>query len=462
MTNCNRAWIRPLTLLALALLSFPVAVPAQSYGQSKEKTGAQDQSPSAPDKPRHGPFTLEFHGQMRARYEHDGGFTLKGYEPAGHDQLLLERVRLDLSMRIRENTRFFLQLQDAHALLTRFDDKDFPKSSPLEDTLDVRQLYCEWLHIGGSAVGFKIGRQQISYGDQRVFGPGNWGNTGRFAWDVAMLKIDTKWFTSDLWTGSFLRYKSDRWPDPRTEDFMTLVNYTQVKKLPFRLDIFYVIKSDMSGTFSTESKGGNLLSHTLGFQAEGKVYKVLDGEATYAGQFGKQGGDKVRAQGASGKLGVTLPLAWTPRIGAQFTWGSGDSDPADGIHGTFDGVYGGRDIYFYGYLNLFFWANLRDSEVDFSLRPHRAVAVNAEYHHFALDQPKDAWYTTGLQAQRRDPSGRSGKNLGDEVDFRLTWTLRKRLDIMAGYGRFFPGPFVAATGRAAAANWYSLQTAYTW
>jgi hypothetical protein len=155
LTNCNRAWIRPLKLFALALLSIPVPVLAQSSGQSQEKSGARDQSHSATDKSRRGPFTFEFHGQMRARYEHDGGFTLKGYEPAGHDQLLLERVRLDLSMRIRENVRFFLQLQDAHAFLTRFDDKDFPKSNPLEDTLDVRQLYCEWLHIGGSAVGFK-------------------------------------------------------------------------------------------------------------------------------------------------------------------------------------------------------------------------------------------------------------------------------------------------------------------
>ena len=53
--------------------------------------------------------------------------------------------------------------------------------------------------------------------------------------------------------------------------------------------------------------------------------------------------------GASGKLGITLPTAWRPYIGGQYTWGSGDSNPADGVHGTFDGIYGGRDIFFYRY-----------------------------------------------------------------------------------------------------------------
>ena len=73
---------------------------------------------------------------------------------------------------------FFSSRMRTHGL-TRFDDKDFPASSSIVDTLDIRQFYVEWLRIGGRPLGFKVGRQQISYGDQRVFGPGNWGNTGR-------------------------------------------------------------------------------------------------------------------------------------------------------------------------------------------------------------------------------------------------------------------------------------------
>ena len=447
-------------LLALALFLPPMSVHGEE-GQPPEAPNRQDEPWPHVKNVRAGPATLDFGGQVRFRYENDDGFTIKGYEPGGHDDLLLERVRLDLSARFRRGPRLVLQLQDGHAFFTRFTDADFPASSPIEDTLDIRQLHAEWLRIGDSPLGFRVGRQQISYGDQRVFGPGNWGNTGRFAWDAAMVKADTKWFTTDLWVGKYLQYKSDVWPDRSIDDFLTVVSYSQVKNLPFRLDAFYVLKSDTSGTAAGESGSGDLRSHTVGFQADA-TFGPLDAGATFAAQSGRYGHDTLRAFGASGKLGIRLPGAWQPRLAGQYTWGSGDSNPADGVHGTFDGVYGGRDIFFYGYLNLFFWANLKDAEIDFSCSPRRAVAVNVEYHHFALDQATDAWYTTGLKAYRRDPAGRSGAALGGELDLRATSTLWRHLELMVGYGRFLPGGFVKNTGPAAPANWYFVQSAYSW
>jgi hypothetical protein len=409
-----------------------------------------------------GPLMLDLAGQARLRYEYDDGFTLKGYARGDHDPLLLERVRLDLTARWREGPRAFLQLQDAHAFLTRFEDRDFPTSSPIEDVLDIRQLYLEWCHVGDSPFGLRVGRQQISYGDQRVFGPGNWGNTGRFSWDAAMLKFETDRLSLDLWIGDYLRYKSEIWPDRSTPDFLTLVDYLQIRHLPFRLDLFYVLKQDASGKVVGESGMGDLLSHSTGFQAEGRALGRLDGGATLVAQFGRYGQDPLHAFGANAKLGITLPAAWNPRVGGQFTWGSGDRDPSDGVHGTFDGVYGGRDIFFYGYLNLFFWANLKDYECDVSVKPRRTLTGYLEAHHFALDQPCDAWYTTGLQAGRRDKTGRSGTTLGDEVDARVTWAASDHFELMGGLGRFFPGPFVAATGAASQANWYFGQTTYSW
>ncbi len=409
-----------------------------------------------------GPVTFTFGGQLRLRYENDEGFTIKGYEPGGGDELLLTRVRLDLAAALRDGPRFVLQLQDAHAFLTRFDDADFPASSPIEDTLDIRQAHVEWLLIGGSPFGLKVGRQQIAYGDQRVFGPGNWGNTGRFAWDAAMLKLETKSFASDLWVGAPLTYRSDVWPNRPVEDFRTLVSYTEVKRLPFRLDLFYVLKSDDSGGIPGESGAGDLRSHTVGFQAEGKVVGALEAAATFAAQRGQHGGDSIRAWGANAKLGATAPHSWKPRLGVQYTVGSGDADPADGTHGTFDGVYGGRDIFFYGYLNLFFWANLRDAEIDLRFQPARTVTCYVELHRFALEEATDAWYTTGLKACRRDPSGRSGRALGDEIDARVVWNAGRGLELMAGIGHFRPGEFVKETGPSGPATWTFAQAVWSW
>jgi len=196
-------------------------------GEETAKPNSQDDFWSHVKDMRAGPVTFDLDGQARLRYEYDDGLSIKGYEPGGHDQLLLERIRLDLSARFWDRPRLFLQLQDAHPFLTKLGRADFPTSSPIEDTLDIRQLYAEWLKIGDSPFGFRIGRQQIAYGDQRVFGPGNWGNTGRFAWDAAMCKLDTAWLVTDLWVGKYLTYQTDVWPDRPVENFLTFVNYTQ-------------------------------------------------------------------------------------------------------------------------------------------------------------------------------------------------------------------------------------------
>ena len=278
-----------------------------------------------------------------------------------------------------------------------------------------------------------------------------------------MVKVETERFASDFWVGRYLLYKSAVWPDRSADNFLTFVNYTQFKKLPARFDVFYVLKHDGSGQVVGESGAGDLLSHTVGLQIEGHPFvKALDAGGTFSAQSGRHGRDALRAFGASGKLGVTLPTAWRPYVGGQYTWGSGDSNPADGVHGTFDGVYGGRDIFFYGYLNLFFWANLRDAEIDVRVTPHRALTGFLEFHHLALDSPTDAWYTTGLKPYRRNPTGGAGTDLGEELDMRVVWTASSHLELLAGFGRFFPGRFVSNTGPASRADWYCAQAAYSW
>jgi hypothetical protein len=73
-------------------------------------------------------------------------------------------------------------------------------------------------------------------------------------------------------------------------------------------------------------------------QAEGSAFDVLDAGGTFAAQLGRYGGDTLRAFGANAKLGATALVALEPRLGVQYTWGSGDANPTDGVHQTFDGA----------------------------------------------------------------------------------------------------------------------------
>jgi hypothetical protein len=407
-----------------------------------------------------GPVRLDIGGRLRLRQEHDDAFTVKGYVPDGGDDVLLQRLRLDLDFRLPRAARVFLQFQDAHAHFTRYAAKDFPRTNPYEDWFDLRQAFVEWTRIGGSPFGFKVGRQAIAYGDERVFGPGDWGNTGRYSWDAAILKVDTSWLWAELWLGRFMRMQPDAWPNSPFTQPTLYVAYAGIKRLPFRLDLFYAARHDTSGRVAGESGQGDLLTHSFGFQLDGRALRQVEYGLTLVAQLGAYGADRVRAFGASAKLGVTLPLPWTPRLVARFTWGSGDSDPHDGVHETFDGIVGGVDIQFYGYANLFSWSNLRDHEVNLHLHPHRALQLRLEYHYFTLDEPRGAWFTTSQTVQRHDPLGRSGVVLGHELDAALLWRPLARLQVALRGAIFFPVGFVERTGPSRRATWASLEVTY--
>jgi hypothetical protein len=407
-----------------------------------------------------GPFHLDLAANVRLRGEYQSGFDVRRYEPDTTDRFLLTRIMLDLNLRFDAERRFFVQFRDAHAPGTHLERKDFSKSNPFEDLWDIRQLYFEWNKIGGSPVGFRIGRQQISYGDQRIFGPGLWGNTGRYAWDAAMLRIDTSRIAVDAWIGRPVRNRPEVWPNREFDAPTAAVVYGSVKTLPFRFDVFYAGKYDGKSHTNGESGNGDLQSHSIGFQLQKPARQWLDFTAAFIGQTGHYGKDSLRAFGSNAAVGVTFPVKLRPRLAGQFTWGSGDLDPTDGRHGTFDGVFGGADINFYGDLNLFFWANLRDYEWDFHLQPARTMKLMFEHHYFTLDQARDAWYTTGMAPLRRDIAGNSGTALGHEINLRFSWEPVRGFEVLAGWGRFFAGDFVKATGEADPASGCFLQTTY--
>ena len=81
------------------------------------------------------------------------------------------------------------------------------------------------------------------------------------------------------------------------------MSYTQIKRFPFRLDLFYVMRDDSGTTTVGESGTGNLRSNTIGFQAERTGSSVVDAGATVIGQFGRYGHDHIRASRLNVKAG---------------------------------------------------------------------------------------------------------------------------------------------------------------
>ncbi len=447
----KKMWEKKTSTVSFFILFIPVFlstisanVPRSTYFQGKNRLNWNL-----------GPIAISVNGSYRLRGELQNEFNIKNFATGRIEDFLLSRLRLEADFQLNQQGRLHFQCQDARVFGSSFTDNNFISgNNPFHDPLDINQGYMEvhpfdWLKI-------KIGRQAISFRDRRIFGPGDWGNTGRYAWDAVNITLKNGWIESNLITGRFIQHDPNRWPNKWVNGPTAYAIYNSVNQLPFVLDIFYVLKYDDRNITIGEAGAGNLVSHSPGFWLLAK-WQSWEYSLTAVGQLGKWGSDDIRTYGLVGSLAYQWSVSWKPLLKLQCIIGSGDQDPGDGIHGTFDGVYGGADTDLYGWMNLFFWQNLREYRVDVKISPTEAVNIKSEYHYFILDQARDAWYFPG-SIQRQDKTGSSGKELGKEIDTVIQVNVTDYMTLLAGWCLFIPGKFVKCTGRAPVACWYFFET----
>ncbi|MCX7590240.1 MAG: alginate export family protein, partial [Kiritimatiellae bacterium] len=182
--------------ILFALLGFTGAILAQ--GRDSVRLEKRDHWYAPVKDISLGSTHLDVNFNLRMRYEHTKNFDVRGYGSPGTDELLLLRTRLGLDWRVMEYMLASLEMQDARYWLSDLNRDLWPENNPFLDEIDLRQAYVEWKKIGGTPLGFKIGRQIITYADERVFGPGEWANSGRYCWDGAKLCFSGEVLSMDL------------------------------------------------------------------------------------------------------------------------------------------------------------------------------------------------------------------------------------------------------------------------
>ena len=404
-----------------------------------------------------GTGALDLGASLRLRYENLDQYNVRKYGTGVEDSVLLGRIRLDVRYRLNGEISFFLQGQDARFWLSDdIHNREFPKSSPYYNDFDLRQAYMEWHTIGNSPIGVKMGRQAISYGDNRIFGPGDWGNVGRYTWDAAKLLWESDVLDADLIFGKRVLYLWDQFDDAHYDDEVLAV-YARIKSFrPYTHDIFFIRKQNSDKHAAIGESGiGDLLVQSIGYQGKGGFHQI---DYTVGGvyQFGDFGEDHVSAFGINTEVGVTFPHPLKPRIKVGLVYGSGDNDPNDGEHNTFDGVFGAVDKY-YGRMNLFAWMNLVDWYAGVSTSPVKGMLICFDTHWFQLAEKRDAWYFSNGKTMRRDESGSSGNRLGVEMDLVSKYRVNSFMEIMVGGGIFLPNTFIEKTGTSETARWIFTQ-----
>ncbi len=106
--------------------------------------------------------------------------------------------------------------------------------------------------------------------------------------------------------------------------------------------------------------------------------------------------------------------------------------------------------------------NIQDWNFHLYLYPTNWITFNTQYHILSLDNPHDALYSAGGGILRYDPTGKAGRDIGQEVDFILNFALTRRQTLLIAYSHLFEGRFLRSTGPGTSAETYWLMYNMRW
>lgn len=429
-----------------------------------------------------GLITIDVQERLRYEFRNNTFDFNSGAYPVTEGSFLLQRFRLGLKIEPFPWLRAYGQLQSSIEVGRRPNDPGVFGAEG-DDYIDLYQGWIEFANYSEFPLGLKLGRQLFNYGDQRLVGSFDWNNLGR-TFDAARLRYQT----DKLWVEAFAASvvvvekstfnTSDlfNWDGTGRNQVFSGI-YMSTKYLPAHtVDLYAFLLNQANGNVSNfgptlsippaGSQGGNPNSRmdfvTLGTRFNNDPVKmnglVYDGE--FAVQVGQLAGLDLAAFAAHVGLGYEAPLPWEPKILLQYNYASGDSNPSDSRTTTFQNLFP-TNHKFYGYMDLFSWQNIQNPSITLSAKPHKSLIVAADLQMFWLATTNDAWYRANGVTRARPITPSANPYVGSEIDLHFTWQATKWASVHGGYSWFLPGAYVRDTGPASSANFFYLQTSFT-
>ena len=323
-------------------------------------------------------------------------------------------TRLRVGFDYRLNTRMTAKVEYQNA-----DDLFWTRKG--NDSSDSSDLSLAYLTYDISQLSLTAGRQKIILGQQRLIGPSEWLNLAR-SFDAGQARSG-QW---DVWGGKIGVANTE----PQTARIAALTHFDKDWGTTS-----LIVKHDFVGEKNIDEQTfDHLVSRKFGSLK-------LDGEG--AAQYGRTSGRTQNAWAWHLRATETVVPKTDLSVEANAASGGGDSDTSH----TFDNLYPSNHDQ-YGLADMVGWKNMNDLAVKLSNNSIRSLTLRAEDHTFSLRDPSDGWYSaTGVVNPRPggsfvDPTGQSGRQVGQELDFEAIYQIRKNITTQAGISFFDPGDFV--------------------
>lgn len=439
--------IRPPFVLALAAV---LAVPGTAAAQAQRHRAVLDDAGSVV-------VTWGANARLRAEGWSSFAFGPPPAPPAGveYDQVYgLARVFAFTRLDVKD--RFGLYLQVKSSVTT---GRDLPGGDRVSDVdeFDVQQAYAQVRVPAGSwKLALTAGREEMSYGRERLVGVSDWANTRRAFQGANVVATGAGMRIKGFWTRP-MQMRQHTWNIPdSTRQFYGV--YVSREAPRYGADAYW-LRSEADGARFNASPSRPDRRHTVGVRAytRGQPRKgAADFELETAYQFGDFGDADVSA------LLVAAEAGWRPaastRVHLGFDYGSGDDSTA-GKMGTFNQLYPtGHSVL--GYIDVHGRPNVVDLWGGGAI-VHRGTTLRLDLHNFWRASTRDALYFVDGSQGRAAGSGLS-PHVGTEVDVTLRRALRPNVPLQLGYSVYLPGLFLEQSGTSGTMHFAYLQLGWTW
>lgn len=379
-------------------------------------------------------------GEVRQRFEYYSN-RLFGLGSPGGDIYDLSRLLGFADLRLAGGPRLFLEV-GAHSVI----GKRKPLQEPDRDDFDLHQAFLE-LPLDGATV--RLGRQEMPLGSAR-FVDVREGPNVRQTFDGARLTAPLGAATLNLFGVVPTRDRKGALDDgPAShETFAGAYLSTPLAgpkpgplfqlgpKPVLALDAYYYWRT-------TGPDAGGYRRHTLGLRTWGAAAN-WDHDVEGIMQLGRSLAGEVRAGGVSGKAGYTFAsVEWSPRLGLQADWFSGDRHPGDGRDNTTDPLFP-RGAYF-SEPGLQTFSNIVDLYPAVTLNPTRQLAVQAGAIFQWRATQADAVYIAPL-VPVPGTSGVGGPYVGTSGVLQATWSATPNLTLSGSLVHMAAGSAITAAG----------------
>lgn len=381
------------------------------------------------------PRWIHVQAEERFRFE---GYDNNEFKAGSDDSYILNRYRFQTDLRAGSWFRVTAQVQDARPGL-----ENPPIGPPNENRWDLKLAYAQVGDPDRHWLSLRVGRQIVNY-NNTILADSEWRNQAR-SFDAAVLNLQSRRAHLGIFAASAVVPQASG-VSPHEEGNNVYGLYGRVENLlpHSSLEPFLLWRVQPSAAIqpSLSKATGKQDEKAYGLRLKGQPRAAFDYSAELIVENGRVGTDPIRAWAATGGVAYQFRNApRRPRVFAQYDFASGNSNPGDGVHRTFDTMYPTAHDRF-GIVDQFGWQNIEAVRAGATAELHRRWTVSAQGLDFWTASALDAVYNTSGSAIAVNAVA-NGRHLGEEADVYTWYELNRHFNIGAGHGWFGGGSFLS-------------------